>query len=501
MNDTVRQRYRETPFNSLRNPALLREFAYIDGKWCAGEKKEVFEVRNPADGTCLGAVARITAGQSRLAIKVAHDAFPAWAGLLPQERSAILRRWFYLIKENREDLALLVTLEQGKPLSESLGEIDYAASFLEFYAEEAKRPNIEGVTSHLPNAEMEVWREPVGVAGLITPWNFPAAMLTRKAGAALAAGCTAIVHPASETPYTALALAELAERASMPRGVFNVLTGSAREIVAPWMESPEVRVLSFTGSTEIGRLLYRQSADTIKRLIMELGGHAPFLVFADADLDHAVECALSAKFATSGQDCLAANRFLVERPVYETFCQRLAEKVSEFSIGPGIGDPTIGPLMNEKAVAKQVEHVSDATEKGARILVGGKRHQAGELFFEPTVLADVSTDALIFSEETFGPVLAVAAFDSEEEALKRANDTEYGLVAYVHTTNAQRVYQLTRALQYGMVAVNRTKVTGAPIPFGGMKQSGIGREGARLGMEAYTEVKYVCRDFGKFANS
>ena len=428
-------------------------------------------------------------------VAAADSAFREWSLLLPQERAKLLRRLNDQILDNIDDLALLMTLEQGKSLDESRGEIEYGASFVEFYSEEAKRPNIEGVTSHLKGAEVEVWREPVGVAGLITPWNFPHAMLTRKAAAALAAGCTVVAHPSYETPLSALALARLVERAGFPAGVFNVLPGEAPVIVGEWMKTPLVRALSFTGSTEVGRLLYRQSADTVKRLVLELGGHAPFLVFADADLEHAAECAISAKFATSGQDCLAANRFLVERPVYDEFCRLLAQKTEQLSVGCGIDNAIIGPLMNQKALDKQISHVRDAVAKGARILTGGERHAAGELFFQPTVLADVPADAAIFHEETFGPVAAIAPFDDEAEALRRANDSEYGLVAYVHSENAHRIYRLTRALQYGMVAVNRTKVTGAPIPFGGMKQSGLEREGARLGMEAYTEVKYVCRDF------
>jgi aspartate-semialdehyde dehydrogenase len=495
MSTAVESRTPGGGLDCLRDPNLFRETACIDGEWCDGENGETMHVTNPADGSVIGSVACVSQAQSRAAVEAAQRAFAAWSMRLPQERSAILRRWYELMIEHQDDLAVLMTLEQGKPLSEAQGEIGYAASFLEFYAEEAKRPNIEGVTSHLPDAEMEVWREPVGVAGLITPWNFPSAMLTRKAGAALAAGCTVVAHPSHETPFSATALAVLAERAGLPRGVFNVLTGRARTIVATWMEMPQVRVISFTGSTEVGRILYRQGAETVKRLIMELGGHAPFLVFADADLDRALDCAVSAKFATSGQDCLAANRFLIERPVYETFCARFAEMVSKLSVGPGIDDPEIGPLMSESAVAKQHSHVEDAVRRGARVLTGGKRHEAGPLFFQPTVLADVPDNALIFEEETFGPVAAIAPFDSEAEALRRANDTEYGLVAYVHTSDARRVYRATRALQYGMVAVNRTKVTGAPIPFGGVKQSGLGREGARLGMEEYTEVKYVCRDY------
>ena len=335
----------------------------------------------------------------------------------------------------------------------------------------------------------------MGVAALITPWNFPSAMLTRKAGAALAAGCTVVAHPSSETPCSALALAELGERAGLPAGVFNVVTGDAPEVVGAWMADPRVRAVSFTGSTGIGRLLYAQGADTIKRLVLELGGHAPFLVFEDADIDRAVNEAIKAKFATSGQDCLGANRFFVARDVYDIFCQRFAETTRALTVGPGMSDPDIGPLMNEKAVAKQEEHVADAIARGARLLCGGARHEAGPLFFQPTVLADVPPDAKIMHEETFGPVAAIAAFDTETEAVTRANDTEYGLIAYLHTQDPRRIYRASRALQFGMVAVNRTKVTGAPIPFGGMKQSGLGREGSRLGLEAFTEVKYVCRDW------
>lgn len=483
--------------SQLNDPRLLRELGYIGGKWCSGPGGATLDVTNPADGAVLGAVAAFDAAGSRAAVDAAQAAFGAWSRKLPQERGATLRRWYEEMLRHKEDLALLMTLEQGKPLSEARGEIDYAASFIEYYAEEAKRPNIESVTSHLADAEVEVWREPTGVAALITPWNFPSAMLTRKAAAALAAGCTVVAHPSKETPFSALALAELAERAGFPAGVLNVVTGRASELVPAWTEDPRVRVLSFTGSTEVGHLLYRQSASTVKRLVMELGGHAPFLVFADADLDRAVDCAISAKFATSGQDCLGANRFLIQRPVYEEFCKRFAARTSALTVGPGIEDRDIGPLMNAGAVAKQAAHVDDALTKGARLLAGGSVHKAGPLFFQPTVLADVPADAAIFREETFGPVAALAPFDTEEEALRQANDTEYGLVAYLHTEDPRRIYRASRALQYGMVAVNRTKVTGAPIPFGGMKQSGLGREGARLGMEAYTEVKYVCRDWAE----
>lgn len=486
---------RDPEIDNLVDAGLLREFSYLNGEWVIGGESKITAVTNPANGNWIGNVVNLTVQQSQLAITQANTAFKSWSALLPQERSTILRNWYDLMHQHKNDLALLMTLEQGKPLSESLGEIDYAASFLEFYAEEAKRPNIESVTSHLHGAEVEVWREPLGVAGLITPWNFPSAMITRKAAAAMAAGCSVLVHPAQETPFSALALAELAERAGVPAGVFNVLTGDPATIVGAWMKSPQVRIISFTGSTEVGKLLYRQSADTVKRMVMELGGLAPFIVFADADLDQAVACAISAKFATSGQDCLGANRFFIERPVYQEFCKRFSEKTSQLTIGPGIEDPDIGPLMNKKAVQKQIDQVDDALNKGARLLIGGKIDTAGELFYQPTILADVSRDADILHEETFGPVAAITVFDSEQEAIQLANDTEYGLVAYVHTSSAKRIYRLSKELEYGMVAINRTKVTGAPIPFGGMKQSGLGREGARLGMEAFTEVKYICRDF------
>nr|WP_255561470.1 NAD-dependent succinate-semialdehyde dehydrogenase [Pseudohoeflea sp. DP4N28-3] len=473
----------------------MRSFAYIDGRWTAGADARSLDVINPCDGSRVGSVARLSATDSTAAVDAADRAFPAWAALLPQARAAILRRWYELMIANREDLARLMVFEQGKPLSEALGEIDYAAAFIEFYAEEAKRPNIESVTSHLPDAEVEVWREPLGVAALITPWNFPSAMITRKAAAALAAGCTVLIHPSAETPFSAAALAELGERAGLPAGTFNVVTGDAATVVEPWLTDPRVRALSFTGSTEIGKHLYRRSADTVKRLVLELGGHAPFVMFADADFDLAVDEAIKAKFATSGQDCLAANRFLIERPVYAQFCEAFASRAAALTLGPGMDDRDLGPLMNEKAIAKQIEHVTDALDRGARLLTGGQVDAQGPLFFQPTVLADVPADALIMREETFGPVAALAAFDGEEEALARANATEYGLVAYLHTQDPRRIYRASRAMQFGMVAINRTKVTGAPIPFGGMKQSGIEREGSRLGMEAFTEVKYVCRDW------
>jgi aspartate-semialdehyde dehydrogenase len=488
------RRSRATGLERLKDSRLLKEFAYVGGAWRASASGRVLAVHDPATGEWIGQVPALTAKESLEAVAVAAHAFPSWAALPPQDRSRSLRSWHDQMLTHREDLAALMTLEQGKPLSEARGEIDYAAAFIEFYAEEAKRANVESVTSHLAGAAMTVRREPMGVAALVTPWNFPSAMITRKAAAALAAGCTAVVHPSRYTPFSALALAELAERAGLPAGVFNVVTGEAAEVVGPLTASSDIRVLSFTGSTEIGRLLYRQCAPTIKTLILELGGHAPFLVFADADLDRAIDCAISAKFATSGQDCLAANRMLIERPIYDAFVARFAERVAALTVGPGLADPDIGPLMNEAAVRKQEQHVADAMATGARLVLGGRRHKAGPLFFQPTILADVPAEALIMREETFGPVVALAPFDDESEAIARANATEYGLVAYLHTRDSVRIARAGARLKYGMVAVNRTKITGAPIPFGGVKQSGLGREGSRLGMEAFMDIKYVCQD-------
>lgn len=480
--------------STLSDPRLFREFAYVAGAWTAGGSSRAIDVVNPADGSRVGSVPALTTQDAERAIEAAQVAFQSWSRELPQARAKLLRRWYELIVEARRDLAVLMVQEQGKPLSEALGEIDYAASFVEFYAEEAKRLNVESITPHLAGAEMSVTREPVGVAALVTPWNFPSAMLTRKAAAALAAGCTVVAHPSSETPFSALALAELAERAGLPAGVFNVLTGDAAEIVGAFTASPRVRALSFTGSTEIGRLLYAQSAPTIKRLVMELGGHAPFIAFADCDFERAVDCAVSAKFATSGQDCLAVNRFYIERPIYEGFVAAFAEKVRALRLGAGLADPDIGPLINRRAVAKQQAHFADAMAKGARLICGGKVHAAGPNFFEPTVLADAPETAAIFAEETFGPVAAFAPFDTEDEVLAKANRTETGLVAYLHTADSARIARMGHALEFGMVAVNRTKITGAPVPFGGMKQAGLGREGSRHGMEAFTDLKYVCRD-------
>jgi aspartate-semialdehyde dehydrogenase len=478
----------------LRDPRLLREMAYIDGRWTAAAGDARFEVEDPATGLTVARVSRLGAEAAGQAVDAATRALPAWKVLLPQERAERLRAWHALILDALEDLALIMTLEQGKSLAESRGEIAYAASFVEWYSEEAKRLNVESVTSHLPGAEMLVRREALGVAALLTPWNFPSAMLTRKAAAALAAGCTVVAHPSSYTPLSALALAELAERAGLPCGVLNIVTGDAEPIANRFCDDERVRVVSFTGSTEIGRKVAMRCASTMKRLVMELGGHAPLIVFDDADLDKAVEIAMVAKFATSGQDCLAANRIYVQRGIYPAFCDAFDQRIAGLKVGPGLETATeIGPLMHADAVAKAHAQVADALKHVARRMTaaGGA---PGPLFVTPTLLVDVPDAALIMREETFAPIAAVTPFDSEDEVVARANATEYGLVAYVVTENGARALRLGRSLEYGMVAINRVKITGAPIPFGGMKHSGLGREGSRHGLEAFTDLKYLCID-------
>ena len=479
----------------LADRRLFREHAYTGGKWIAAGSGQTIAVRDPGDGAWLGCVPQMSAAETVIAIDAAEGVFADWRNRLPRDRAACLRVWHDLIVAAREDLALLMTLEQGKPLAEALGEIDYAASFVEFYAGEATRLNIESVTSHLPGAEMSVRRAPVGIAALVTPWNFPSAMITRKAAAALAAGCPVIVHPSGWTPFSALALAELAERAGMPAGVFNVVTGNAAEVVGALTADARVRVVSFTGSTEVGRIIAAQSAETIKRLILELGGHAPLIVFDDAEVEKAAALAVAAKFATSGQDCLAANRIFVQRNLHDRFVAAFADRIQALTVGHGLtAGVEIGPLMHPRAVAKVDAQVKDAIARGGRLVCGGTVLNQGPLFYAPTLLVDVPAGALIMREETFGPVAAVAAFETESEVVARANDTEYGLAAYLVTEDRRRIDRMVGALDYGMVAVNRVKMTGAPIPFGGVKQSGLGREGSRHGMEAFTEIRYVCRD-------
>jgi aspartate-semialdehyde dehydrogenase len=477
--------------SNLEDPRLFREQAYIGGKWTAAGDGKVIPVTNPATEAQLGVVPALGAAETGAAIETAAAAFPTWRKLLPQERAAYLRRWYELMIEARDDLALIMTLEQVKPLAEAEGEIAYAASFIEWFAEEARRVNVEGITPHLPGRQMTVRREPVGVTAAVTPWNFPSAMITRKAAAALAAGCPMVVRPASETPYSALALAELADRAGIPAGVFSVVTGPSGPIVGALLASPTVRALSFTGSTEVGRKLLEGGAATVKRMSMELGGHAPMIVFPEVDLEDAVAGAVAAKFQTSGQDCLAANRIYVHASIYDRFVERFTAYVKELRVGNGLEEGVdVGPLMHERAVAKCEAHVEDALARGGRVLTGGER--LGGRFFAPTVIAGATDDMLIASEETFGPVAAVFRFEDEAEVIGRANATIYGLAAYDWSNDVSRVARITSALEYGMVAVNCVKMTGAPIPFGGVKQSGLGREGSRHGLEEFTELKYVC---------
>jgi succinate-semialdehyde dehydrogenase len=477
------------------HPTLFRQRACVGGEWIEADSGAQIPVRDPATGEPLGVVPNLGLAETRRAIAAAAAAQATWSRRTVYERAEHLHGWARGMQQWREDLARLMTFEQGKPLAEARGEIDYARSFLSWFAEEAKRGGGEVIASHLPGKRLFALRTPIGVTAAVTPWNFPSAMITRKAGAALAAGCAMIVRPASEAPYSALALAVLAEAAGIPAGVFSVLTGDPQPITRALLESTQVRHLSFTGSTEVGRLLMRQSADTVKRVAMELGGHAPFIVFDDADLELAVAGAVSAKFQTTGQDCLAANRIYVQRRHYDEFCTRFALAAGALKVGNGFeAQVQIGPLIGLNAVRKCREHVDDAIAKGARLLTGGTVHPAGPLFFTPTVLADATAAMRIFREETFGPVAPVCAFDDEAEVVRSANDTEFGLAAYCYGSDLRRLWRTAEQLEYGMIGVNTAKMTGPPIPFGGVKQSGLGREGARAGLEEYLETRYVCVD-------
>jgi succinate-semialdehyde dehydrogenase/glutarate-semialdehyde dehydrogenase len=478
---------------TLKDPSLLRQQCFIAGAWCDADGGATIDVTNPATGETLGTVPKMGAAETRRAIEAANAAWPEWRSKPAKARAAILRKWNDLILANADDLAALMTAEQGKPLAESKGEIAYAAAFIEWFGEEAKRIAGETLASPWPDKRVVVTREPIGVSAAITPWNFPAAMITRKAGPALAAGCPMVVKPAELTPFSALALAVLAERAGVPPGVFSVLTGASREIGGEMTSNPIVRKLSFTGSTAVGRLLMEQCAPTIKKLSLELGGNAPFIVFDDADLDAAVEGAIASKYRNAGQTCVCANRIYVQDGVYDAFASKLVEAVRKLKVGNGADDGvTQGPLIEEKAVAKVEEHIADALGKGARLLLGGKRHELGHSFFQPTVLADVNAGMMVAREETFGPLAPLFRFRTDEEAVALANDTEFGLAAYFYSRDIGRIWRVAEGLESGMVGVNTGLISTEIAPFGGVKQSGLGREGSTHGIEDYLVIKYIC---------
>ena len=481
------------PAFQLKDLSLLRQQCYIDGKWVDADDKKTIAVHNPADGQQIGTVPSMGVAETRRAIEAANAAWPAWRARTAKERSAILRKWFDLMMANQEDLAVIMTTEQGKPLTESRGEIAYGASFIEWFAEEGKRIYGDTIPQHQSDKRIVVIKQPIGVCAAVTPWNFPNAMITRKAGPALAAGCTMIIKPASYTPYSALALCELAERAGIPKGVLNVVTGASGPIGKELTTNPIVRKFTFTGSTEVGKQLMAQCASTVKKVSLELGGNAPFIVFDDADIDAALEGAMASKFRNSGQTCVCANRIFVQEGVYDEFARKLGAKVAAMKIGGGLEDGVMqGPMIDMKAVEKVEEHIADAVGKGARIVTGGKRHAKGGTFFEPTVLTDVKTSMKVTREETFGPVAPLFRFKTEQELIKLANDTEYGLASYFYSRDIGRIWRVAEALEYGMVGVNTGLITTEVAPFGGVKQSGIGREGSKYGIEEYVEVKYVC---------
>jgi succinate-semialdehyde dehydrogenase/glutarate-semialdehyde dehydrogenase len=477
----------------LRDAALLRSQCYVNGQWIDAASGARQEVRNPARGSLIAQVPLLSRAETRAAIAAAAAAFPAWAARTAKERANVLRRWFELMLANQDDLATLMTAEQGKPLAEARGEIAYAASFLEWFAEEARRIYGDVIPGHQADKRILVLRQPVGVVGAITPWNFPAAMITRKAAPALAAGCTFVVKPAMQTPLSALAMAELASRAGLPPGVFNVITGKASELGPELTSNPSVRKLTFTGSTGVGKQLMEQSAGTLKKLSLELGGNAPFIVFDDADLDAAVQGAIASKFRNTGQTCVCANRLLVQSGVYDEFARRLGAAVGALKVGDGLAGPTDqGPLIDAAALAKVREHIDDALAKGAKVAVGGKPHALGGTFFEPTVLTGVTTAMACAREETFGPVAPLFRFDTEAEAIRMANDTEFGLASYLFTRDLARSWRVSEALEYGIVGLNTGLISTEVAPFGGIKESGFGREGSKYGILDYTELKYVC---------
>ncbi len=477
----------------LLDPLLLRERCFVDGVWAPADNGGTLAVHNPATADQLGVIPNMGAAETRRAIAAAARALPAWAARTAKDRAGVLRRWFDLMLANQEDLAVLMTAEQGKPLAESKGEIAYAASFIEWFAEEGKRLYGDVIPGHQADKRILVLRQPVGVVAAITPWNFPSAMITRKAGPALAAGCTLVCKPATQTPFSALALAELSHRAGIPNGVFNVITGSAAAIGGEMTSNPAVRKVTFTGSTEIGKKLMVQCAGTLKKLSLELGGNAPFIVFDDADLDAAVQGAIASKYRNTGQTCVCANRLLVQAGVYDEFAKKLSDAVGKLRIGDGLAGPTDqGPLIDAKAVAKVEQHIADALAKGATLALGGKRHSLGGTFFQPTILTQVKPDMLVAREETFGPVAPLFKFQSESEAIAMANDTEFGLAAYLYTRDLARSWRVSEAIEYGIVGLNTGIISTEVAPFGGVKESGTGREGSKYGILDYTEMKYIC---------
>ena len=476
----------------LKDPSLFRRQCYVDGAWIGADGGKTIPVTNPANGAVLGTIPNMGAAETRRAIEAADRALPAWRAKLAKERAAILRRWFELMMANQEDLAKIMTAEQGKPLAEARGEIAYSASFIEWFSEEAKRIYGDTIPTYQADKRVVVIKQPVGVCAAITPWNFPSAMITRKAGPALAAGCTMVLKPATATPYSALALAELAERAGVPKGVFSVVTGSATAIGGELTANPTVRKLTFTGSTEIGKVLMQQCAATVKKVSLELGGNAPFIVFDDADLDAAAEGAIASKYRNAGQTCVCANRLLVQDKVYDAFAEKLAQKVKALKVGNGFeAGVNQGPLIDAAAVAKVEEHIGDAVAKGAKVLTGGKRHSLGGLFYEPTILTGVTTAMKVTREETFGPVAPLFRFKDEAEAIRMANDTPYGLASYFYARDMGRVWRVSEALEYGMVGVNTGLISTEVAPFGGVKESGLGREGSLYGIDEYVEIKYL----------
>lgn len=478
---------------ALKDQKLFREACYVDGQWMQAASGETLAVDNPATLEIIGKVPKMSGAETRAAIESAARAFPAWSRRVAKERAVMLRRWSDLIMQNQEDLARLMTLEQGKPLAEARGEVAYAAAFLEWFGEEAKRIYGDTIPGHQADKRIVVLKQPIGVVACITPWNFPLAMIARKAAPALAAGCTAVLKPAEQTPFSALALAELAERAGIPKGVFNVITGEPIEIGAELTASPTVRKLSFTGSTEVGKLLMKQCSGTLKKLSLELGGNAPFIVFDDADVNAAVEGALASKYRNTGQTCISTNRFLIQDSIYDVFAEKLVTAVKALNPGSGLdAGSTQGPLIEDSAVEKVESHVRDAEAKGATVALGGCRHKLGGRFFEPTILLNVTPAMTVSREETFGPVAPLFRFKTEKEAIAIANDTEFGLAAYFYGRDITRVWRVAEALEYGIVGINTGLISTEVAPFGGMKESGLGREGSKYGIEEYLEIKYLC---------